>query len=128
MRVLLLLLALAAVLAGCKRPVSALSAGTWKCEQAYPSGGRFQSTVILDSQGHYVCNGSITTSNGVRPFTIEGTMKVDDGFIVDTMTKHTNTNAPLPHTWRAKIIRLSEDEVVAKWEGAPAETTMRKVK
>jgi hypothetical protein len=55
-------------------------------------------------------------------------MKIDGGFIVDTMTKHSNTNAPIPHTSRAKIIRLSEGEIVARWEGAEAESTMRKVK
>ena len=127
MRVAFLLLALTAALAGCKRHGSALSAGTWKCELDYPNGGHFQSTVILDSQGRYVSNGSVTTSSGVRAFTVEGTMKIEGGFIVDTMTKHSNTNATLPHTSRAKIISLSKGEIVAKWEGAEAESTMRKV-
>lgn len=128
MRVVFLLLALTATLAGCKRPASSLSAGTWKCDLDDPRGGHFRSTVILDSQGRYVCNGSVPTSSGVRAFTVEGTMKIDGGFIVDTMTKHSNTNAQLPHTSRAKIIRLSEGEIVAKWEGTEAESTMRKAK
>ena len=128
MRVLFLLLALTATLGGCKRRGSALSAGTWKCDLDYPSGGHFQSTMILDSGGRYVCNGSVTTSNGVRAFTIEGTMKIDGAFIVDTMTKHSNTNASLPSTSRAKIIRQSDREIVAKWEGAEAASTMRKLR
>jgi hypothetical protein len=84
--------------------------------------------MILDSEGHYVCHGSVTSTNGTRTFTIEGTMKIEEGFVVDTMTSHSNTNAPLPYTSRAKIIRQSEREIVAKWEGAEVESTIRKVK
>lgn len=131
MKVAFLLLVLTATLAGCKRQqdsASSLSAGTWTCELDYPNGGHFQSTAILDSTGRYVCNGSVTSTNGVRTFTIQGTMKIEDGFIVDTMTKHSNTNAPLPHPSRAKIIRRSEREIVARWEGMEVESTMRRVK
>jgi hypothetical protein len=131
MRAAILLLVLTAMLAGCKRQqgsASSLSAGTWKCELDYPSGGHFQSTMILGSDGRYVCNGSVTGTNGVRTFRVEGTMEIEEGFIVDTMTNHSNTNAPLPHTSRAKIIRQSEREIVAKWEGAEVESTMRRLK
>ncbi len=131
MRIASVLLVLAATLAGCKRPqgsASSLSAGTWVCELDYPSGGHFQSTISINSEGRYVCNGSVTSTNGIRTFMIQGTMKIEDGFIVDTYTNHSNTNATLPHTGRAKIIRQSERELVAKWEGAEVESTMRRVK
>ena len=55
-------------------------------------------------------------------------MRTEGGFIVDIVTNHSNTNATLPYTSRAKIIRQSERELVAKWEGAGTESTMRKVK
>jgi hypothetical protein len=65
----------------------------------------------------------------VRAFIVQGIMKVEEGFVVDTMTSHSNTNAVLPHTSRAKIISLNEDEIVAKWEGSEGvESTMRRVK
>jgi hypothetical protein len=91
-------------------------------------GGRFKSTTSLDSAGRYVCNGSVTGTNGVRTFKIKGTMKIEDGFLVDTYTYYSNTNAPVPHTSRAKIIRRSESEVVARWEGADFDSTMTKLK
>ncbi len=131
MRIALLFLVLIATVAGCKheqRFASSLSAGTWACELDYPSGGHYQSTMMLDSEGHYVCHGSVANTNGAQVFTIEGTMKIEEGFVVDTMTKHSNPNASLPHTSRAKIIRQSEREMVAKWEGAEVESTMRKVR
>ena len=85
--------------------------------------------MTLDSEGRYACNGSVTSSNWVRAFTVQGIMKVEEGFVVDTMTNHSNTNAVLPHTTRAKIISLNEDEIVAKWEGLEGvESTMRRVK
>lgn len=74
MRVAFLLLVLTTALAGCKRQqgsAPSLSAGTWKCEFDYPNGGHFESTTILDSEGRYVCNGSVTSTNGVRPFTVQ---------------------------------------------------------
>src|ERR1041385_8332911 len=132
MRLIFLLLALTVTLAGCKRQhgsASRLTAGTWKCELDYPSEGHYQSTMTLDSEGRYACNGSVTSSNWVRAFTVQGIMKVEEGFVVDTMTNHSNTNAVLPHTTRAKIISLNEDEIVAKWEGLEGvESTMRRVK
>lgn len=131
MRVASLFLVLAAILAGCKRQqgsAPSLSAGTWTCELDYPNGGHFQSTTSLDSEGRYVCSGSVTSTDGVRPFTIKGTMRIEDGFLVDTYTNHSNTNASLPHTSRAKIIRQSEREVAARWEGMEVESTMRRVK
>ena len=131
MRAAFLLLVSTVMLAGCKREQgssSPLSAGTWACELDYPSGGHYHSTITLDSEGRYVCNGSVTSTNGIRTFTVAGIMKMEEGFVVDTMTKHSNTNAKLPYTSRAKIIRQSEREIVAKWEGAEVESTMRREK
>jgi hypothetical protein len=132
MRVAFLLLALAAALTGCKREqgsASLLKAGTWKCELDYPSGGHFQATMILDAEGRYHCNGSVATSNGVRAFTVEGVMRIENGFVVDTWTNHSNTNAPIPHTSRAKIIRQNKDQIVARSEGAEGvESTLRRVR
>ena len=65
----------------------------------------------------------------MKAFKIEGTMQIKDGFIIDTWTNHTNTNAPSPHTVRGQIIRQSGRELAAKWEGEmQSETVMRRVK
>jgi hypothetical protein len=130
MKIASLLLLLAAILAGCKRQgsPSALGPGTWTCEVDYPNGGHFESTTSFDPAGRYVCNGSVSSTNGTRTFTIQGIMKIEDGFIVDTFTNHSNTNASLPHTSRAKIISQNEREIVAKWEGISVASTMRRVR
>lgn len=131
MKVAVLFLLFCAAATGCKRPqgaASALSAGIWKCDVENAREGHFQSLTRLDSEGRYICEGSITATNGVRTFTIQGTMRIEDGYIVDTYTNHSNTNATLPHTSRAKIIRQSEGEIVAMSEGAEIESTMRRVK
>src|SRR4051794_35860345 len=108
----LLLLALA--FAGCKRrSASGLKAGTWVCRVDYPTGGHFESKTALDPEGHYACDGTVIRSNGVKKtFKIEGTMEIKDGFLVDTWTNRTDTNAPIPHTSRAQILKQTTDEVV----------------
>lgn len=84
--------------------------------------------MILDSEGRYVCSGSVTSTNVARPFMIRGTMKIEDGFVVDTMTKHSNTNATLPQTSRGKIIRQTDRELVARWEGTEVDIVIRRQK
>jgi hypothetical protein len=55
-------------------------------------------------------------------------MKIENGFVVDTMTNHSNTNAPLPYASRAKIIRQSDREIVATYEGSGVPSTIRRLK
>jgi hypothetical protein len=109
------------------RPTSGVAAGTWLCEVDYPTGGHFEGRAVHDSQGRYSCNATITSSNEVKTFTIQGTMLVRDGFLIDTCTNHTATNAPIPFTSRARIIKQSDREIVARWEGMQYDTTMRRV-
>ena len=47
-----------------------------------------------------------------RAFEIEGTLEVRDGFVIDTMTKHSQTNAPVPVTNRQRIVRMDSREMV----------------
>jgi hypothetical protein len=129
---ILMILLFAFAFGGCKKTqgssASALSAGTWVCKVDYPDGGHFESALTLDPSGRYACNGSLTSSNRVNPFIIQGIMKIQDGFLIDTWTNHSNANAPIPHESRARIVRQSEREVVARWEGMQFDTTMRSVK
>jgi hypothetical protein len=54
---------------------------------------------------------------------MQGTMKIDGGFVVDTIT-----NAVLPNTTRAKIIRQNEREITVNYVEGNSERTFRKVK
>src|SRR5260221_7266894 len=110
--------------------------GTWVVSGVYPSGGDFKSTITVAPNGSYTCQ-IIThgTSNSVRMFELEGKLLVKDGVLIDTMTKHSNTNAThLPVTYRGRILRADKRELVvnygldAGFQEATHETVMRKIK
>jgi hypothetical protein len=94
--------------------------GTWKVERDFTNGGLFQSTVMVASNGIYVCDATNFGSKGVRPVHIEGTWEIKDGFLIDTMTKHSHTNARLPFVSSEKIIHFSTNELVVQYEYGPS--------
>jgi hypothetical protein len=131
MKATCLFLLLTATLTACKRQhdsTLALAAGTWTCDVDDPNGDHFHSRLSFDPQGRYSEICSNTTAYGTQLSTIQGTMKIEDGFIVDTITNHSNTNAVLPNTTRAKIIRQNEREITVNYVEADFERTFRKVK
>lgn len=72
----------------------------------------------MSEDGKYF--GHLTTlgrSNIFREFDIEGTWQIQDGFLIDTMTKHSGqTNVNLHSVCRAQIIQFSDQELVTKFE------------
>jgi hypothetical protein len=134
MKSALYLLSVALLLVGCGREKTSTAAsrfpvGTWVCEFDYPNGSHFKSTTVVSSGGRYLCHGTSTGTNNIsRSFELEGSWEIRDGFLIDTMTKHSQTNAPVPTTSRAQIIRRSDSELVTKWEGMENESVLRKVK
>ena len=75
--------------------------------------GYFKSTTTIDTNGNYVANAVYKShwDEILRTNHIEGTFKIQDGLLVDTMLKNRNTNAELPCISRAKIIRFDEQEL-----------------
>ena len=55
-------------------------------------------------------------SGVIRTADIEGKFQVRDGVLIDTMTKHSNTNAVLPRSTRARIVRINDREMVLNSE------------
>ena len=103
--------------------------GTWVCEFDDPNGSHFKSTTVVAPDGRYMCHATTTGTNKIsKTFEIEGNWEIKDGVLIDTMTKHSQTNAPIPRTSRAQIIRRSDRELIAKWEGMENEAVLRKVK
>src|SRR6266446_4444592 len=103
MKLTLAFLTLAFVLAGCSRQGDARVrndlAGTWVATANYSNGGSFRSTITVDRNGNYVCQVVAHGDSGViRTADIEGKFQVRDGVLIDTMTKHSNTNAVLPRS------------------------------
>jgi hypothetical protein len=91
--------------------------GTWVAEGAGPPGSDFKSTLKIAPNGGYTCqiirHGP---SNAVRTTEMEGTFQVKDGVLNDTMTTHSNTNAPVPVGSRMRIVRMDNREMVLTYQ------------
>jgi hypothetical protein len=118
--VLAALLCLGLVASGCgghsDAQVQRELVGTWVVAGNYRNGGSFQSTFSIGRRGDYACRVVGTgTSGSLRTNDLEGTMRVSAGMLIDTMTKHSNTNAVLPMSSRGRIVRFDGRELVLKW-------------
>ena len=96
--------------------------GTWTFEARYKSGGSVEQSMTLARDGSYVLTLTMPgRTNGPRTISMEGTFRVEGGFLVDTVTKDSQTNAaPMPRTNRARIVRLDGRELVLDDERSPA--------
>jgi hypothetical protein len=96
--------------------------GTWVAD--FPNGVRSTSTVHPD--GSYSARLDGYTNGSV--ITLEGHVRLEDGVIVDTCTKHSQTNTRVPFVTHGYIVHMDSHEIIAKWEGSMYDTvTMRKV-
>lgn len=95
--------------------------GKWSCSKDYTNelstnGTTFESSVTVASNGTYVGDLSEYNPTHLKSWHIEGTWKINNGFLIDTITKHSSTNAILPIEERAKIIRFDTNELILQWE------------
>jgi hypothetical protein len=105
------------LLTGCNRHSDAAipkeMLGTWVAEGVYPQAGGFKSTMTIAPNGGYTCHlVSHNASNATRAYEIEGAFQIKDGVLIDTMTKHSQTNAPVPTTFHEGIVRMDRREMV----------------
>jgi len=115
MRRMLHPLALCLLLSACKQQLSGDAnlqkqlTGTWS---SWWGGGSLTNVTTVSADGHYSRIGVGT--NGMVLARCEGVLKVQDGCLVDTMTKHSEPNVPLPYTNRAAIVRAGDREWALK--------------
>ena len=57
--------------------------------------------------------------NGPQIVSIEGTFRVEGGFLIDTPTRYSETNISVPPTSRVRIIRIDDRELVVDYEKNP---------
>ena len=129
------LLAVCLLLIGCGRnsglrPAPS-SQGTWQLDRAGTGmnlGVQLHTTTMVDSDGRYSCETVATGSNRVVRFTLEGTWQIKDGYLIDTVTRHSDTNIAVPWTNRARIVRITDQELAIHDEANSADAIFRKVK
>jgi hypothetical protein len=90
-------------------------------------GGHGQGTIVVGPNGHYLCQITLFGSNDVRQVEWEGTQRLTNGTLIDTIIRDSQTNAPpVPRISRAQIIRLDADELVLRHDNGQTMTFVRK--
>jgi len=92
--------------------------GKWRTNGTN-STGSFESTWTIDPHGWYVCRLVFSNFNeGIsRTQDMAGRIEVfSDGVLIDTMTRHSHTNAQLPIIHRSRIVRLNRREFAVNEE------------
>ncbi|MSU59919.1 MAG: hypothetical protein EXS35_17420 [Pedosphaera sp.] len=137
MRLTLILLLACLLVTACNRHGAStpdkFPPGTWVVEGNYPWDAKFKSTVVVAQDGVYRCQlVTHNSSNVVRTVEFEGTFQIQDGMLVDTVTKHSQTNGPASITTRERILRISPREIATTRSedaatNSPNETVFRKI-
>ena len=75
------------------------------------------STITLAPDASYICTLTVPgRTNEPRIFNSEGTFRVHEGNLIDTMTRYNRTNLSVPLTNRAQIVRLDHRELVLVYD------------
>ena len=94
--------------------------GTWSLSV----GAHIRSTSTINPDGSYMCQVTGLPNGQVANFA--GTMKVKDGFLIDTVTSDSQAGLRVPRTTQARIVRFDDHELVVK-DGNGTEYIYRKV-
>ena len=100
--------------------------GVWKLESPEQSENpskinlAFNSAITVGPDLSYVCTLTIPArTNGPRMVHMEGSWEVRDGALIDTITKHSQTNAPVPMVSTGLVVRIDERELVVTDDPQP---------
>ena len=130
MKNILPVIALGLILTGCSKApsdtkVSKSLPGSWHMVplSAEQSGNKIIFTIAPN--GDFTRHG--VSSDGVHSsLDIAGTLKVQDGYLIETITNSSQRNAHLPRITREKIIRADDHEIVFTVEGMTNQITIQK--
>lgn len=84
----------------------------------------FKSTITIDTNGDYV---AYLTSGHSRTNKLEGTMRIRDGLMIDTLKKSSITNEPVPLVFTNFIIRVTDRELVYRAQVTSQMVVFKKV-
>ena len=87
-------------------------AGRWS-EDSQLRDRRVLSEMVVDAQGGYILHLTNILSDGVRTATLAGTLQIQDGQLVDTITNNFGGSTRVPRVASImKIVRIDEHELV----------------
>ena len=124
------LLALALLLSGCGHRTAADSGknlqGTWILDRV-DMNGSFHSQTTVAKNGSYVCETiRRDNSNNAYVFKLQGSFQLADGYLIDTITNHSDTNFAVPSVFRARVVRISDRELAIHDETNSVDAVFRK--
>lgn len=90
--------------------------GRWVFDAKFATGHVIHGTTTLAPDGRYFTELDLGRTNGLRIVNMEGTFHVTDGFLIEAVTKHSQTNVSVPYTNRSRIIRIDDRELVLDFE------------
>ena len=94
--------------------------GTWMFEARYARGHNAEQTLTFGPDGSFAVRISRPSrTNGPRIITMEGTFRVEGGFLVTTLTKDSQNYASIPGTNRFRIVRIDGGELELDEETLP---------
>jgi len=98
--------------------------GAWHADFSHTSDSGSKSTFTIATNGDFVCEG--VDSKGIPLNRLAGTIKIVNGFLIETVTNTTQPNTSVPYVFQARIIHADEKEMVYRFEGARADSILRK--
>jgi len=129
MKAIVIVATICFVVLGCTRSGSDVQlAGRWTLDETDSQGNGFQSSTVISNDGQYVCSYTVFTTNGAIKGVIEGGFEQRGELLIDTMTKHSNTNATLPHTSTARILDYDGGSLTLQWEEMTNAAVLRRAK
>lgn len=79
-------------------------------------GNAFHSLTLIEDDERYWSTLTLSNSNGVTGSWIDGRFELKNDFLIDTMTRHSNPNAPVPSPFRVRILDDDGSTLTLQWE------------
>ena len=100
--------------------------GVWHADFSKTPDRGSRSTFTIGVNGEFVREG--VDSKGMPVNRLAGTIKVVGGSLIETVTNTTQPNTIVPYVSRARIVHADGKEMVFRFEGALADSVLRKDK
>jgi hypothetical protein len=86
--------------------------GVWSGEHKFSSDSDSMEKIEMDRDGTFAATIAMPERKfGPHMIELNGTWRVENGFLIETTTRDSQTNSKLPSVWRAKIVHIDDREL-----------------